>query len=239
MIKKLLFLSLFFLIGVIAEESKTDRKFNIAISLGMVCQPAGNLHANGLRFQSFPLDWLITPEEALIKFIANKAHDFLKKENLLFNVTAFGVPGGVLDTKYNIYSFHDFNYRTKHQIKEQQCKFNEVIVENYKEVKEKFRRRIKRFFDILHSGKKVLFLRLGLTYQNALLLDKVLHTQYPQLDYLIVAIDNTEEIKYNWNMKRVKNFYMDRPSMFDSKLEDWKKILDQFEFNIDTKLQLE
>jgi len=234
MIKKNLFLvtlclSFLWSSALLHGEITHQRKFTVAISLGEVCQPAGNLHANQMRYQSFPLDWLITPFEGLFQFIANEGKDFAKKENLLFNITAFGIPNGVLDTRYGIYFYHDFEFSSKicdNNIK----KFQEVEVKKYDEDKTKLERRIKRFFDILHSDKKVLLVRLGITRREALRLDGLLHTQYPHLDYVIVAVDDREEAKYDWGLQRVKNFYMERKTMWDSRLEDWKAILAQFPF---------
>ena len=214
------------------EENK-ERKFNVAISLGEVCQPAGNLHANQMRFQAFPFDWAITPFESIYKFIAGEGKGFLDKETLLFNVAVpvFNVTG-VLDLRYGVYSVHDFEYSVNDNTNTPKY-FHEVTVKNYDAAKAKLERRIKRLFDALHSNKRVLLVRLGITYSEAIRLDALLHTQYPQLDYVIVAIDNSEEAKYDWGLKRVKNFYLERKTKFESRLEDWTKILTQFPFEYD------
>jgi hypothetical protein len=209
------------------EESQ--RKFNVAISLGEVCQPAGHLHASGLRRRSFPFDWLITPFEGLMRFIANEGKGFLKKENLLFNVSVYGVPGVAFDAYYCIYPVHALKYSMKNSsggIK----KYDEVVVNDFDGIKATLERRIERFFDVLRSNKKVLFVRLGITYKEALRLDELLHTRYPRLDYVILALDDTHEMRYDWGLKRVRNFYIKRPSKFDSHGEDWKRIFALFPF---------
>ena len=233
MFRKLLLLFVVCCEILYAEDSKS-RKFDIAISLGEVCQTAGNLSANGLRLQSFPLDWLVTPSEGLIKFIAYEGYNFINVENLLFNVFTFAGSGGVCDIYYGIFFYHDFLYSLKRNPQGNLIgikKLAGVELKNYAEVKAKFDRRIARFFEVLHSDKKVLLVRLGMSYQDAILLNDLLHNKYPHLDYLLVVLDNTEEIKTDWGLERVKNFYIERQSTFGTNMEDWKNILSQFEFN--------
>ena len=63
---------------------------------------------------------------------------------------------------------------------------------------------------MLHSNEKILFIRRGISYQQAFILDDLLHTSYPNLNYAILAVGSTEEMNQNWGLERVKNFYLGR-----------------------------
>lgn len=223
------FLLLFLLIFDLGfSETTHGRKFDLAISLGEVCQSAYNLHRNHLRFQAFPLDWCITPIDGLYNFFLLEGEGFGNKENLLFDVPIYHVTG-VLDSSLGIYLMHYFEYEPKNTIIKN---FDQVVVQNYEETVARYKRRIDRFFSVMRSEKKVLFVRLGISYSEAAILDQIIHSQYPNLDYLILAIDGTEEMKQDWQMERVKNVYLERKSVFESNDEDWTKIFNQFEFDI-------
>jgi hypothetical protein len=217
-----------------AEESN-QRKFDIAIGLGGRCQVAYNLQKNGLRQQAFPFDWLITPFEGLIRFLAYQGRGFTNKENFLFHITAYNVPTAVMDTMYGFCLLHDFDYSLIDGIPTVK-RFHEVEVRNYDEIKFKYDRRIKRFFEVLNSDKKVLLVRLGITYHQAVFLDEFIHSHYPNLDYLILAVDDSEEIKTDWGLTRVKNVYAQQVTYWQGREDVWKAILDRFEFSFEREL---
>ena len=152
MLKKFLSFSFFFLSFLHSEELE-HKKFNVAISLGEVCQPAWYLRESHLRKQSFPFDWLITPFEGLLQFISNEGDFFLEKENLLFNVKSSIVPnevdGSVLENLYGFYLYHDFDFEKDEKIKT----FNETCVQNYDTIKNKYQRRKVRLELKKYMGK--------------------------------------------------------------------------------------
>lgn len=191
------------------RAAATKHKFDVVVSLGYSCQTAEFIKKHGFRFQSHPLDWVITSFDSLVLFILNEGKNFFEKESLLFNVTypKHVISKAVMETHYGIYSLHDLVYSTDDGsgIK----RFHQVILANYEIAKEKFDRRILRFFNLLKSNKKILFIRLGIERQEAILLDQLLHLQYPQLEYLILALDEREEMKIDWGLDRVKNFYVE------------------------------
>jgi hypothetical protein len=46
---------------------------------------------------------------------------------------------------------------------------------------------------------------------------------------LVLAVDGTEEIKYDWGLSKVKNVYIDRSiGLWASPKEQWQQILEPF-----------
>ncbi len=225
MLKKFLFL---FLISwnALLQAKEPDKKYELAISLGAKCHSAFHLQMNGLRHQAFPFDWAVTPMEGLLFFLVNEGKDFLNKENLLFNFPFLGVLG-VYDTYYHMCFSHDFIFFSKDF---GIYTYPEVDIRNYDEIKAKYERRIQRFFRVLRSNKKILFVRLGVNFEQAAQLQFCLDFLFPQLDYTILALDNTEEIKFNWGLSKVKNFFISTDMVMDfpGSIEEWQCILAQF-----------
>lgn len=205
----IVFIFVFLLSGLEAEQPD---EYDEVVSLGFACQVAYQTKLNGFRTHAYPFDVLITPYESMLLFIVNKGVNFLEPSNLhVLEV----LPGGVLsvlEKGYNIQMIHDFT----------------LNFANYNQVKAKYDRRIKRFFDLLASNKRVLFIRINLNYYQAIELDNILHTLYPQLPYTILALNDDEQSKQDWHLERVRNFYLRWTGGWDGDYARWKEILNHF-----------
>ncbi len=111
------------------------------ISLGYFCEVAQDLEKLGLREFSSPFDWVISDFSCVMKALDNKFEDFLGYENLLQNIAC---RSHYYESKYRFYSFHDFS----------PCR---SLKEQYRDVKEKYDRRINRFLKEIKSP--TLFIR--------------------------------------------------------------------------------
>ncbi len=198
-----------------------ERPYDLVIGLGDMCQVAFQLSTHNQTFATFPFDWVLTPFESLYSFLASEGAFFLDIDKLIF-VT--GKPSYlnatmtyIEDTVYHIQFLHDFA-------------LSPDFLKNYYGIKAKYDRRLKRLLNELHSTKKILFIRRGISYQQAILLDNLLHNLYPQLTYTIVALDSTEEIKQDWKLGRVKNLYLRElsPWQWYGDTQAWLEILSQF-----------
>lgn len=206
------FIFFILLMGFKIAHAEKVVEYDEAVSLGSMCQVAHQLQANGIRHHAYPFDWIITPAEGLSRFIAQKGEGFLERENLAFGElwanTNFIV---TTDTLYDFKILHDFSV---------------PFEESYAPVKEKYDRRKERFFKLLKSNKKVLFVRAYLTRSQAERLDHVLRKFYPKLSYTILALNETEE---NWGLERVKNFQLNQiPNDWRGDPARWQEILSQF-----------
>lgn len=124
----------------------------------------------------------------------------------------------VLDTTYNIQLLHDF--------------YAPNYLQNYFEVKAKYDRRIKRFFDLMLSNKKILFVRLGLTREQTEHIDYIIHALYPSLNYTLLVLNSDEQYTHDadWGLERVRNFYLRQtfPYFWSGDTLAWTEILSQF-----------
>ena len=111
------------------------------ISLGYFCSVASELESMGLRNESSPFDWLISDFEGVIKAIQNNFENFLDYEYLSQNRQ---YPAYYLNTKYNVHFYHDFSPYIP-------------LKKQLSLVKEKYSRRIKRFYESI--SEPTLFVR--------------------------------------------------------------------------------
>lgn len=197
-------------------ESRDTEPYDQVVSLGFGCQVAFQLEHNGYRSLAYPFDWFNTPFESLIAFISNEGKNFLDADK----ISVVGpYPGDtlhleVMDSLYGIVSYHDF--------------LSWPYLGNYHEIKAKYDRRVKRFFDLLNSNNRVLFVRQGLSKAQVEYLDYLLHSSYPNLSYTLIAINNTEEYKSPWELFRIENFYAEPGWDWRGDYASWTKILIQF-----------
>lgn len=117
------------------------KKFTHYISLGYFCEVAQDLEKLGLREFSSPFDWVISDFSCVMKAIENGFEDYLNCDNLLQNAAC---RCHYYESKYHFYSFHDFSPYIS-------------LEEQYQGVKEKYDRRINRFFKEIKSP--TLFIR--------------------------------------------------------------------------------
>src|SRR5579862_3805533 len=139
------------------EDALVLKKPKIFISLGMNCGCARNFARRNLSEAFFPFDWNITQPDSIYRILENDFKDFLKQENLDVQ------PGSgriyhVLDTLYNIKIVHDFTKKGP-------------PLHDYEHVKDKYYRRIARFYHALTLKKPVYFFRAVITKEEALKLN--------------------------------------------------------------------
>lgn len=189
------------------------------ISLGINCQVAYQLRLHGLRYEAYPFDWIICPFDALITLIENKFKNFLAPEYLQFICTEN--EKHILNTLYGIKFLHDF-------------KLTPQFMDDYEKVKTTYERRIQRFYQNLSKTCKALLIRRKISKEQAFQLKQTLQKEFPFVDFLILAIDNTLEIKEDWDITHVKNFYMPIVPGQDWKGDPalWKELFINLNLNI-------
>ncbi len=206
---------IFALLIICCAHAKMET-YDQAVGLGFNCQVAHQLEHNKVRFFAYPFDWCQTPFDSLLAFIANEGKDFLEWGNICALKPHHGDPTHleVVDLVYGITTFHDF--------------LTSPHLGNYAQVKSKYDKRTKRFFDLLKSNQRVLFIRQDLSKEQAEYLDEVLHSTYPNLNYTLLVINATEEYKPSWGLPRIANFYMEPVADWTGNYSRWTEILSQF-----------
>ncbi len=131
-----------------ADSRNKAEKFDRIISLGCNCELAWNIRKHFGIERAYPLDWWITPFQALEKLLNNRFHD-------LFNINNLEVSHDLLtvrDTHYNLLYHHDFK----------KTEDDKVIVDSMDQqiplLKQKYDMLTERFFKD-PENKRVLFVR--------------------------------------------------------------------------------
>jgi hypothetical protein len=217
MLKKIFFISCFCSLYFIFQAQTEEKPYDEAVSLGYNCQVTWQLKANGFRTVAYPFDWLHTPSLGLLDFITYQGSNFFDINKISDLGPYPGDPNclQVLDLNFGITSYHDFSANPP--------------FENYWRIKSKYDRRISRFFDLLNSNKRILFVRLGDSRQEIEDLDYLLQQQYPNLNYSILAVNESEDYNTNWGLERIKNYYIKQtPWNWQGDFVSWKAILEHF-----------
>ena len=130
-------------------QSQADAgKFDKIISLGCNCELTWNIRNHFGIERAYPLDWWITPFQALWKLLENRFHD-------LFNISNLEVSQDLLtvrDTYYNLLYHHDFKRTEDDKIIE------DGLDQQVPLLKQKYDMLTERFFKD-PENKRVLFVR--------------------------------------------------------------------------------
>jgi len=130
-------------------QSQADAgKFDKIISLGCNCELTWNIRNHFGIERAYPLDWWITPFQALWKLLENRFHD-------LFNISNLEVSQDLLtvrDTYYNLLYHHDFKRTEDDKI------IGDCLDQQVPLLKQKYDMLIERFFKD-PENKRVLFVR--------------------------------------------------------------------------------
>lgn len=172
-------------------------EFDEIINLGGTCQVAYQMYINGLRKYALPFDKVRTPYDSLYAIMENKFQGFMEPEN--FVLVMNDKEKYILDKKYGIKLFHDF-------------KINDNFLNDFEVIKETYLRRIDRFFTVINNSKHPLFIRRGITKEQAITLRDLLHRLFPSKPFTIITVDSTQEIKENWGLPEIRNFFLRPPN---------------------------
>ncbi len=126
------------------------KQYDAIVPIGMTCATASQLKKRNLRRASFPFDWiLIPPENALqtmVDLIQSRFEAFFEKDDLRLN-SKESVSGRylVINQRTKIEFPHDFFTPT-------------LTDEEFAKNKEKYRRRIERFYETIEQSSSVCLL---------------------------------------------------------------------------------
>ena len=158
------------------------------IPLGSTCSVAYQLRKLGLRNYAFPFDWVrINNLSTVTDLIENNFLSFLDLQNYKF---------------LEISDKFEVNKKMKSYIYQNQfCRFYHefdryIDSSNFTEFKEKYHRRINRFFEIIKDSKKILFIReeIGNLSSNKIKkFSKLINELNPYLNWKLKIIVNKEK----------------------------------------------
>ncbi len=212
--------TIFILIVLFSFANTSTHSFDAIINLGGDCQVAYQLYITGLRKYALPFDTLITPYASLKAMLERGFENFMHPDNFELRVNEKGEQY-ILDKTYGARLLHDF-------------KLEEDFLKNYEEIAAKYLRRIARLMHLLHTSEHPLFIRKGLSKEQAAELSVMLFTMREGKPFLLVALDDTQEIALDWQVKRVRNYFLRQPEPYTWKgdAQAWKEIFQKLDLEM-------
>ncbi|SDD30667.1 Putative papain-like cysteine peptidase [Paenibacillus sp. UNCCL117] len=141
--------------------------YDAVFSLGGHCLPSIELEKRGLRPYAGVLDWMISPYLSEVnRLLRNRFSDFMARERL--QPAGYDSGGSNLmveDTSYRITAAHHFPSELN----------TPEHLATYPEFRETLDRRIARTLDKFANSRRILFVRIGGSYQEAIELQQVLN----------------------------------------------------------------
>ncbi|OPH48668.1 peptidase [Paenibacillus ferrarius] len=153
--------------------------YDAIFSLGGLCVPAMQLEKNALRPYSGVLDWMISNRLSDVNRLLQQRFEGFMELPYLQILGYAGQQLLVLDTRYSFISNHDFSIR----------KNSLTQLTAYPEVKAKYERRIARFWDVLATRRRILFVRSGDAFEHVEELQAIL-TELVAYDFSLLFVQH-------------------------------------------------
>lgn len=230
--KKILQIGTLYLVFLFINLQLYGNEKPLPISLGTGCRVAYVLKHNNIRTFAYPFDWVWTPFESLYQVLNEDFANFFSKED--FIMSPFN-SASVLNTYTGISFYHDFPLTKDSMPNESEDGdegFGDIgfiasnFLDAYKEIHEKYLRRINRFREVLNSSKNVLLMRFEATKEEAILLRDFFATHYPRLIFTIIIINCLNPLDGKpWNIDKIKNYYVPLNQHLNPICHEWKDIL--------------
>ena len=133
----------------------------------------------------------------------------------------------VINTRHNIDFIHDFPTSERNEVSQDDGQTGNIphnFLDHLPGVKKKYQPRIDRFFNALNGSRPVIFIRTHITPNEAQAFIKLMNLYYPNLKYTLAIIHKHSDIKYEWNIPNVFNFYVNPPSGQYTAADDWYNV---------------
>jgi tetrahydromethanopterin S-methyltransferase subunit G len=217
--------SIIFAFDSLKEEPIFDKPYEF-ISLGEGCKVAGYIRGSFLSHYSYPFDWMLSTDfESIYQIFSQDFQDYMSFDHLkdlnFFDRKMNIFPDEpknlsfrwVFETFYNIESRHDFDIQKN-------------VNDAYAEVFQKINRRVQRFYQILHRTDITLFfVRINIMKEQAIRFRDLIELKFPNLKFVLVALNNTEDFNLDLRERRIRNFYFNDP------VYQWDFELNNYRYN--------
>ena len=196
------------------------------VPIGVHCSAAAALRRLNIREMAFPFDWMVSGFINLYNCFNEDFKHFLEKNSLRPRYDNQAI------VDYYGFEFpHDFP-TTQNLISKENAGDGQVaqslIHPNFKDyadaVKSKYDRRIERLYQILNSSEKVFFIRhFGMDRNQAISFRDLILKKFPKLDFLLVVVNPVQMQEVNWNLNKIRNYYLDDRQAWNNPAE-WERI---------------
>lgn len=197
--------------------------YDAVFSLGSNCYPAQRLERYSLRPYSGVIDWMYSNSiPGLVKLLNNRFDSFMHPRNLWVEGLVLNDHNySVRDCFYDIQSVHDFLAGDR----------LDGIVQKYPQFKNTFERRIARFLEKTGHCRKLLFVRLHASYEDAALLEAALRSIVTHEFRLLVVNPGQvgQMIEHNWPLQYTCSLEM--PIEWDERSDElWSKVFEHIQY---------
>lgn len=180
----------------------------VYISLGEKCSPALNLINRNLSNTYYPFDFLKTPFDGLCKLLASNFTNFLPDKSALQVITSqhswFDNDADRENIDIGLYQMTIVgNTITKCIFAHD---FKDPKLQDYDLVKQKYQRRIERFYTAIKGAKYVYFFRTHLKKYEAKALHTLLLTMFPKTRFTLIVPTNPDHMTHAWQLLGIKEF---------------------------------
>ena len=191
--------------------------YDAIYALGFNCLPSIQLEKNKLRPFAGVIDWMFSDLSDVSYLMQNRFEHFMERSNLQVVGYDYGESCYLVkDCRYNITSTHDFPVRSDpHQ---------QLLT--YPEFQNRVERRIKRCLEKLETSRKLLFVRTGASYEQALLFQSIL-SQMVTHDYRVLIVNYAEVegvADRGWDLEKVCAVDLPQYNIWTAHDEYWREI---------------
>lgn len=181
----------------------------VYVSLGNSCSIAHNLKLCKLRTEAYPFDWVrVTNLNNISELIENKFIDFLDIETFIFKEFSDKFE---VNNKLGSYIYKNNYCCFYHEFE------NRIDQEKILSFKEKYKKRIDRFLQLLNSNKNIIFIREEFGKVSMNKINKFIEKLYnvnPKINFKIILITNDY---LQIDNPTIKKYFSNKP------ITDWKR----------------
>ncbi len=95
-------------------------------------------------------------------------------------------------------------------------------------MREKYARRIERFLNLVNYPKTIFFIRSGCSKEFAIKLRKTLLALFPKKNFVLVIINNDQNLAEPWLIDGIENYYVPKELLvFPGNYQKFGQIFDQ------------
>ena len=201
------------------------------ISLGQACTVAGAMREYGIRITAYPFDWIVSPFQGLYQALSDNFEHFLQEDSL--TIRSYD--------RYGVVDYCGFEFVHDFPVMQPNDEFAELIGEGHvtggvlrddwrsflPQVKTKYKRRIDRLHDTFSTAQEKIYLIRygGISREQAIQLRDLLYKRYPQLDFELIVLAHSSDMKNKWDLKNIQNFYLD-----EKEPQQWKELFTSLGF---------
>lgn len=189
------------------------RQYEQIVSLGRGCQPAHQIRRLDPGAVAHVFDWIVTPDAALVEFIAGDLDGFFARERL-----EMGPENCIIDRETKTQFLHEFPAGSD---------FDLQFAKNA----EKYAALLQRWRDLLASEQTVLFVRQHAWDENlcatAVRLRDTIAVKAPRLRFSLLYLTATDEP--DWGERGIMNRRLLQPSpyVWTGDDEAWEALLNE------------